>query len=166
MDTEDKGLKINIDLPNKLEPHHEWICNYLDRLNEKEKICPDGVFPSDLIKGALATIRNKNVNPDWMAQAAHSFREILNSLTINSTPKQKRAGMREHKIGTLMEVLHEQKRAKLIATALNRTHLAFTKISHHFAEKKSKKDVIKIFKQLRISTNEKDFPTEQDFNNL
>jgi len=34
---DNEGLKIDIDKPFKLEPHQEWICNYLDRLNEKHK---------------------------------------------------------------------------------------------------------------------------------
>lgn len=188
---EDKGLNINIDRPLKLESHQEWICNYLDRLNEKEKICPDGVLPSDLIKGALAVVLSKGSNPDWMAQSAHSYREVLYrlgggrdhgvylKLKIKFYTWLSKLGIKngaltrlvttqtkKQKIGNVLEVLHEQKRAKLIADILYKTHLAFTKISHHFAEKKSKEDAVKIFKQLGISINEQDFPTEQDFNSL
>jgi hypothetical protein len=188
---EDKGLDINIDRPLKLESHQEWICNYLDRLNEKEKICPDGVLPSDLIKGALAVVHSATSNPDWMAQSAHSYRELLYRLggqkdqnayfklkvklysllsklgfKNDSLNKVLHLQTKRQKIGGVLEVLHEQKRAKIIADTLYKTHLAFTKISHHFAEKKSKEDAIKIFKQLGITVDEKDFPTEKDFNNL
>ncbi|MFA5052960.1 MAG: hypothetical protein WC565_02805 [Parcubacteria group bacterium] len=188
---EDKDLDIKIDRPLKLESHQEWICNYLDRLNEKEKICPDGVLPSDLIKGALAVVHSATSNPDWMAQSAHSYRELLYRLggqkdqnvyfkikvklysllskfgfKNNSLNKLLNLQTKREKIGGVLEVLHEQKRAKIIANTLYKTHLAFTKISHHFAEKKSKEGAIRIFKQLGITVDEKDFPTEKDFNNL
>jgi len=188
---EDKGLSTNIDRPLKLESHQEWICNYLDRLNEKEKICPEGVLPSDLIKGALGVTLNKTSNPDWMAQSAHSYREVLYrlggakdsnfylSLKIKFYSWLNKLGIKNgffnklinsqtkrQKIGNVLEVLHEQKRAGLIADTLYKTHLAFTKISHHFSEKKSKEDTIKIFEKLGISVNNLNFPTEQDFSSL
>lgn len=184
-------LKVNLDRPIKLEHHQEWICNYLDRLNEKQKICSDGVLPSDLIKGAIAVSLNNKSNPDWMAQASHSYRELLyrlggvkdqgiflklkikvfsylNKIGFKKTyiDKVLKIKTKKEKIGGVMEILHEQKRAMQIADTLYKTHLAFTKISHHFSENKSKEDVIKIFRELGISVNENDFPTEKDFNNL
>jgi hypothetical protein len=30
---ENDGLKIEINKPFKLEPHQEWICNYLENWN-------------------------------------------------------------------------------------------------------------------------------------
>ena len=187
---QDEGLTISSKQPLKLEPHQEWICNYLNRLNEKQKICSDGVLPSDLIKGALAASFNSEFNPDWMAQSAHSYREILyglggardngiffkfkyiifsflnkmgvrNNIIFKFTQTSKK-----DRIKNLFHILHEQKRAQIIAHTLTKTHLAFTKISHHFTEKKSKETTIKIFKQLGIVVDPKKFPSASDFNNL
>lgn len=188
---EDKGLNIEMKKPLKLEPHQEWICNYLDRLNEKEKMCPEGVSPSDLIKGALVVVFDKNTNPDWMAQAAHSYREILyglggkkdqgflfnikfkfsfwlNKLGIKNKTINKFINFQSKRqnIENILQVLHEQKRAQSIADNLYKTYLVFTKISHHFAEKDSKKEAIKIFGQLGIKVEEKGFPSTYDFNGL
>lgn len=184
-------LEINLNRPIKLEPHQEWICTYLDRLNEKQKICSEGTLPSDLIKGAIAAVQNSGANPDWMAQSAHSYRELfyglggtkgkgiylkikvilytwlqkigIKGIIIDNLLKVKTKG---EKLGSVMEILHEQKRAMTIAETLYKTHLAFTKISHHFSEKKSKGEAIKIFKKLGITVNEQSFPTEKDFSNL
>ncbi|HOU96887.1 MAG TPA: hypothetical protein PLN06_09760 [Bacteroidales bacterium] len=189
---ENKGLRIDISKPLKLEPNQEWICNYLDHLNEKGGICSDGVLPSDLIRGALAAVRNAESNPDWMAQSAHSYREVLYRLggTKNKSfyfkckiklsswlsklgVKKNGSGnkiinsqTKKEKIGSVLQVLHEQKKAYEIANILYKTHLAFTKICHHFAEKKSREDTIKIFKELNINVDEKTFPSARDYNNL
>jgi len=189
---EDKGLKISIEKPLKLEPHQEWICNYLDRLNEKEKICAEGILPSDLIKGALAVVLNKELNPDWMAQSAHSYRELLyglggkkdqsfyfkikfkfyfwlNKLGIKNKTVSKVINSQSTKrqnIENILQILHEQKRAQVIAGTLYKTHLAFTKISHHFVQKNSRKEAIRIFIQLGIKIEENSFPSIRDFNSL
>jgi len=183
----DEGLKINIEKPLKLEPHQEWICNYLDRLNEKEKICAEGSLPSDLVKGALAVALNKKSNPDWMAQAAHSYREILRGLGGKKDQsiffklkfkiccwlnrfgvKNKTADTqfkRQH-ISNIFQILHEQNRANIIADSLYKTHVAFTKISHHFGARNSRKEAIKIFEKLGITVDKTNFPNINDFNNL
>jgi len=132
---ENDGLKIEIDKPFKLEPNQERICNYLDHLNEKGGICSDGVLPSDLIRGALAAVRNAESNPDWMAQSAHSYREVFYWLGGTKNGAVNNSQTKKEKIGSVLQVLHEQKKAYEIANILYKTHLAFTKISHHFAEK-------------------------------
>lgn len=189
---DEKGLEINIDKPLKLDPDQEWICNYLDRLNEKQKICRDGLLPSYLIRGAIAVARNRDFNPDWMAQAAHSYREIiyglggkkdeniylklknklifyLNKITsgnIGATNKIIQAKSKKENIKKLLEVLNEKKKAEIIANYLYKTYLAFTKIAHHFNGKKSKEATIKIFNELGIKVIERDFPRGVDFDNL
>lgn len=184
-------MEIHIDKSVELEPHQKWICTYLDSLNEKQKICPEGVLPSDLIRGAIATSLNTKDNPDWMAQASHSYREILYGLGGVKNQgilfnlkieffsclskigfKQKnmstflKAKTKADRISEVMKVLHEEKRAAQIAETLYKIHLAFTKISHHFSENKSKSDTVKIFKKLGIPVNTANFPTERDFINL
>ena len=164
---DEKGLEIGIEKPIKLEPNQEWVCNYLDCLNEKEKICAKGVLPSNLIRGALATIRNKKTNPDWMAQSAHSYRELLYGLDVGKKHVgNKKEITKADKIGEVMQVLHEHKKALEIAKALNRSHRAFSNISHHFSKRDSKKDTIKIFEKFSISIDKDNFPQDKDFNAL
>lgn len=191
MSMENDGLKIDIETPLKLEPHQVWVCNYLDRLNENAKFCSDGTLPSNLIKGALAVAKNTESNPDWMAQSAHSYREILYwlggkknlsfyirlkiktySLLIKlgiknkSICKSNNFQTKKEKIGNVLLILHEQERASSIADVLYKTHVAFTKISHHFAEKNSKEATIKIFRKLKINVSGDVFPSQKDFNSL
>lgn len=198
---DDNELNFKIDKPLKLEPHQIWICNYLDRLNEKEKICSKDILPSDLIKGALAAILYKDTNPDWMAQSAHSYREILyklgdkdpgfifhakfkfyfwyNKFCHKFKIKNKKAGEKINELTTLrskkknledvLQILHEQERAHVIADTLYKTHLAFTKISHHFLLNNNKKETINIFKKLGIEIREDEkskFPSPHHFNLL
>lgn len=61
--------------PVALRPEQERVCNILDNLNENNPFYRADSRPSLLIKGALFVIKHKNGNPDWMAQAAHSYRE-------------------------------------------------------------------------------------------
>src|SRR3989339_48773 len=191
---DEKGLNPNINETFEIKPHQKWICDYLDRLNEKEKICSDAVIPSNLIIGALIAIHNKEKNPDWMAQSAHSYREIfywlggkrdkgvffkiksfsygwlhklgIRNKAIERIVNYKINSQNKKKIEYVLQVLHEQKRAEIIANTLYKIYLAFTKISHHFAKKDSRKDTIKIFRQLGIIVDEKNFPTNDNFIDL
>jgi len=185
------GIKIEIDKPIKLEPQQEWICGYLNCLNEKEKICQEGILPSDLVRGALAVAENKENNPDWMAQAAHSYREILYGLGgkkdqsfyfvlrmkvlfwLNGVGiKNKKINdfirfkTKRENIENVLQVLHEQKKAQVIADTIYKTYVVFTKIAHHSTDKNSKKECIKIFSKLGIKINENNFPTANNFNDL
>jgi hypothetical protein len=161
------GLKVELDKPLKLDPLQEWICNYLDRLNEKQKICTKGILPSNLIKGALVVAHNKKSNPDWMAQSAHSYREILYGLDMSPRDGDTREKItRAGRVGEIMEVLHEKNMAQEIAKSLNRIYNAFTNIAHHFTKKDSRRDTIKIFNAFKISVDNNNFPRERDFQSL
>jgi hypothetical protein len=56
----------------------EDLCQRLDQFYESSNISFD-IAPSDMFRSALFVMgrENRDKNPDWMAQAAHSLREIL-----------------------------------------------------------------------------------------
>ena len=60
--------------PISLTPAQEELCRRLDELYD-----PYGLEtrPSAMFRGALFAIKEAQNNPDWLAQAAHSLREIL-----------------------------------------------------------------------------------------
>ena len=61
--------------PILLTPQQEELCRRLDALNQRTI---QGQELSKMLIGAIyATRRECRSNPDWMAQSAHSLREIL-----------------------------------------------------------------------------------------
>lgn len=61
--------------PIKLTPQQEELCRRLDLLNQRTI---KGQELSKMFRGAIYAIREEcRSNPDWMAQSAHSFREII-----------------------------------------------------------------------------------------
>jgi len=73
--------------PISLTSAQEELCRQLDELYD-----PYGLEtrPSAMFRGAIFAIREAQNNPDWLAQAAHSLREILyhlNTTELNTTEK-------------------------------------------------------------------------------
>lgn len=60
--------------PVSLTPAQEELCRRLDELYDLYGLEPR---PSAMFRGALFAIRENQNNPDGLAQAAHSLREIL-----------------------------------------------------------------------------------------
>ena len=60
--------------PISLTPAQEELCRRLDELHDLYGL---KTRPSAMFRGALFAIREAQNNPDWLAQAAHSLREIL-----------------------------------------------------------------------------------------
>ena len=60
--------------PVSLTPAQEKLCRQLDELHDLYGL---KTRPSAMFRGALFAIRDAQNNPDWLAQAAHSLREIL-----------------------------------------------------------------------------------------
>ena len=61
--------------PVNLTPQQEELCRRLDALNHRTI---EGHMLSDMLKGAIFAMRQENrSNPDWIAQSAHSLREII-----------------------------------------------------------------------------------------
>lgn len=59
-------------------PRKEDLCRRLDQFYQSSNVTFD-VAPSEMFRGALFSMRQeyRDKNPDWMAQVAHSLREIL-----------------------------------------------------------------------------------------
>lgn len=163
-----KGYSVNIDTRN---PRRDEICDFLDSFNDLEKFCE--VKPSTLLKGGwYAMLReNRLQNLDWMAQSAHSFREIhygiLDSKSFTfkfrrfliqnvikffkykpvNIPKDRRDRISD----SLKTYIADEAKRQEISTAINKVHIAFTKIAHHFKERDSLKDTLKILVFLKIT---------------
>ncbi|MCX6353765.1 MAG: hypothetical protein NTZ78_02530 [Candidatus Aureabacteria bacterium] len=61
--------------PSSLRPEQEDLCRRLDELHGLYKL---KMKPSEMFRGAIFAIRVEcRSNPDWIAQAANSLREIL-----------------------------------------------------------------------------------------
>lgn len=75
--------------PVKLTNEQEELCERLDFWHKKYGL---STKPSDMFRGALYASRQPlNQNPDWIAQAAHSLRDILYPFGNNGTPNKTQA---------------------------------------------------------------------------
>ena len=64
--------------PVRLTPEQEDLCRRLDELYQPYNL---HVKPSDMFRGAVSASRAEcRKNPDWIAQAAHSLREVLDPI--------------------------------------------------------------------------------------
>ena len=71
--------------PVALTPQQQDLCR---RLDELYSMYDSHAKPSTMFKGALFAMRYEcRTNPDWMAQVAHSLREILYHFGKNNMPK-------------------------------------------------------------------------------
>lgn len=67
--------------PTKMNSDQQELCRVLEDLHQwgmgpRTGECPR-TTPTEMFKGALFAQTEHNRNPDWIAQAAHSLREIL-----------------------------------------------------------------------------------------
>lgn len=66
--------------PIKLTPQQEDLCKRLDLLNQRTI---QGQALSKMFRGAIYALREEyRSNPDWMAQSAHSLREIIYQFSL------------------------------------------------------------------------------------
>src|SRR3989344_8111062 len=74
LNEDEVGYSVNVS-PN--QSRLDEICDFMDAFNDVEKFC-QRTKPSTLLKGGWAAMQKgfRIQNPDWMAQSAHSFREI------------------------------------------------------------------------------------------
>lgn len=78
-----------------LTPAQEKLCRQLDELYDLYGLEPR---PSAMFRGALFAIREAQNNPDWLAQAAHSLREILHPFwgpKIKAVPDRKKNALKK-----------------------------------------------------------------------
>lgn len=167
---ESGGFSSNLGVGN---PRRDEVCAFLDSFNDLESFST--VKPSSLLKGGWHAMLRENrvANPDWMAQSAHSFREIHYGLTDNrkilfqirrlfvrvaiKVFKYKAKNIprnRKDKIfDSLKSYVADEAKRQEISTTVNKVHIAFTKIAHHFKERDGLKDTLKILTFLKVSTN-------------
>jgi hypothetical protein len=141
-------------VPVRLVPNQDRISGYLDGLNAILKRYQ--IKPSAFLDGAMflcnpAAIKN---NPDWIAQAAHSLREI--GYLYSGYPTKRRRGLktevllrflpllrkiyisnritRSKKIKKIIRVYMEETEAVVLSSRINEmTHL-FAEIAHHHSQ--------------------------------
>lgn len=129
MKKDNKSLQSNdgnLLLPVKLRPEEEDLCKRLDgfykfyKLNKK---------PSDYYRGAIFAAKKEiKSNPDWLAQATHSFREILYPFFSHHNKKIKERKIKAfEKFGTVGAKLVMEREIGAFWGKLNR-------ISHHEIE--------------------------------
>lgn len=144
-------------------PDQEWVCTYLDKWFSDTDFKPSASF-----KGALAALRSSSKigNTDWLAQSAHSMREIFYVFGIaekkknlwgrfidwvvsffssensnNETRKTRKEKMKDN-----IAITQEEKKAEEIANLLNKLHKIFTVIAHHFGDEDMNKQALKYLK--------------------
>lgn len=162
------GFSTSIGVDN---PRRDEVCDFLDSFNDLENFST--VKPSTLLKGGWHALSQENrlVNPDWMAQSAHSFREIHYGLTDNRKilfqtkrlfvrtaikffkykTKNIPRNRRDKIFDSLKAYVADEAKRQEISKAVNKAYIAFTKIAHHFKEKDSLKDTLKIMASLNIT---------------
>jgi len=107
--------------PINLTPQKQELCSRLDALN---KSTIQGQDLSKMFIGAICAIREESrCNPDWMAQSAHSLREIL--YQFKSKKSKTRWVDAFNKFGS---VTTEDRRFKEI---IGRVYNRITEVAHH-----------------------------------
>lgn len=112
--------------PIKLRPEEVDLCRKLDNFYKFYKLHKN---PSDYYRGAIFASREENkFNPDWLAQATHSFREILYPF-FSSKDKKIRARKKKafEKFGTVGSKLIKDTEIGTLWEKLN-------KVAHHQLE--------------------------------
>lgn len=163
-----KGFSTNLGVGN---PRRDEVSDFLDSSNDLESFST--VKPSILLKGGWHALLREHrlTNPDWMAQSAHSFREIYYGFTDNRTvlfrikrwsvrtairffnykAKSVPRNRRDKIFDSLKAYIADEAKRQEISTAVNKVHTAFTKIAHHFKEQDGLKDTLKILTFLNVN---------------
>jgi len=163
-----EGYSANLGVGN---PRRDEVCAFLDSFNDLENFSV--VKPSTLLKGGWHALQRESrfINPDWMAQSAHSFREIHYGLADNKNiffqikrmfvrsairffkykAKNVPKNRKDKIFDSLKSYVADEAKRQDISNTINKVHLAFTKIAHHFKEKDSLKDTLKILATLNIT---------------
>ena len=109
--------------PSRLAPEQEALCRRLDELYQPYNL---NVRPSDLFRGAVFAIREEcRSNPDRIAQAAHSLREILYPIW---SPKYKEIADNKKTVFKNYGSVSIEDR---LITAVGNVYGRLTKLAHH-----------------------------------
>lgn len=178
-----KGYSTSLGVTN---PRRNEICDFLNSFNDLERFSE--AKPSILLKGGWFAMQKENRlgNQDWMAQSAHSFREIHYGLSDNKAiifqlkrwfvqttvkffkynAKNIPKNRKDKIFDSLKAYVADEEKRQEISTAINKVHLAFTKIAHHFKEVDSLKDTLKILDFLKISQTSQTIIEEESYEKL
>lgn len=130
---------------NNLDPKRQDLLKFIDAWNSSVRFCK--AKPSNLLKGAWFVIENRKSNPDWIAQSAHSLRE-LHYKTQEVTKKENRLSGIKHSAESYIAA--DDKRMTK-AKLLEDLHYALTGFAHHFqGEKDSKNESTEQLKKLNL----------------
>ncbi|MFA6459208.1 MAG: hypothetical protein WCV79_02320 [Candidatus Paceibacterota bacterium] len=187
MDSKPKeGLPINEVVPLKLVPGQERISGYIDGLNAVLKLYK--IKPSSFLDGATflcnQTLRH---NPDWIAQSAHSLREIgylfsgtpqkrsrkiRNSILVFLLPllrliQRSRPLTRSTKVQDVIRIYLEESESTFLAYRITETTHILAEISHHHSRHKGDpKESLKILRKMGVITQNDQDITGDVFINL
>lgn len=179
------GLTVNEIIPIKLIPGQERIGGYLDGLNAILKLY--AVKPSTFLDGAtfLCSPYIKH-NPDWIAQSAHSFREIgylfsgpptkrtRSTLLVRALPVLRKfhqyfraKNSRSKKVEDIIRVYLEEAEAEFLASRIAEMTHIFADISHHHSNKKGNpQETLKRLRKLGLTKETDSAISETVFLNL
>ncbi len=117
-----------------LTEKQRWLCNRLDELYKAAN--RTGVIPSDMFRSALYVMQpaQRGRNPDWMAQSAHSLRELLYPFFKSKAEVGRRDALSRYGVAGDADAL-----SKAIGV-----HYSFmTDVAHHEWEQAAKNPIVK-----------------------
>lgn len=177
------GFSTNLGVGN---PRRDEVCDFSDSFNDIEHF--SAVKPSILLRGGWHALSDESrlANPDWMAQSAHSFREIhygfadskglvfrakrlfvRNAIKFFNYRAKDIPKTRKDKIfDSLKAYVADEAKRQEISNAVNKAYVAFTKIAHHFKGKDSLKETLKILASLNITQTTQTSVEPQSFEKL
>lgn len=164
---QDSGINIDI---NILDKNQENLSRNLDALNDIYFFCKNKK-PSDLYKGAIFAMNNQN-NPDWMAQSAHSLRDIIYGIQGNKKDEKykvlsffcsvfsvKYQNKKDNNRSIIRKTFFNfsDQKTRLYSDILCELYGIFTDISHHLNHfKRTKKRIRKIYRLSNINISVSD----------
>ena len=128
--------------PIKLTSQQEDLCNRLDSLNQRTV---QGLEMSKMLRGAIYASREEcRSNPDWMAQSAHSFREILYPFYDRRNRRVKINVNDAFKLYGSVTIEEEEFRA-----SLNTVYGKLTDVAHHLINEMKDKELERLVEEFQ-----------------
>ena len=120
-----KGIGDTALPPIPLTPKMEWVCARLDAHYIQQRFKKSS--PSNMLRGAIfaARLELRHHNPDWLAQAAHSLRDILYPYLA------KKGALGIPKTIQLFKDYGSVKNPEETIERINKLFVELTRISHH-----------------------------------
>ena len=130
--------------PVRLTPEQEDLCRRLDELYDPYR--SEVKLPSEMFRGAIFASRAECLNnTDWIAQAAHSLREILYPLWSprhKSVPDRKEEVFQRYGSALFDETL---------TVEVGRVYGRLTNLAHHYSPSSAKTDFEDILADFELS---------------